>query len=100
MTYKIKNEEEIKAIAYKDQEGDFWISEQEEKDWQNDEYHSLSNFYSVIPRKSPYFDACISNETSSRYYVNEEVADIDFKKIFGWVSEYEITKETHPEYFI
>ncbi len=100
MTYKTKTREEVQAIAYKDQEGDFWVSEEEEEYWQNDEYHTQANFYSVIEGKSSHFDTCVSNDKTSRYYIDEKISDTDFKKIFGWISKYQITKESHPEYFI
>ncbi len=100
MTYKLKSKADIEKISFQDKDGDFWISKKEMKKWDDSQTHP--SYYKVIENDQDILGAVISNDKASKYVTEAfgELNDTNFRTVFEWCSDFEITEETHPEYFI
>ncbi len=100
MIYKIKTEEEIRKFAWQDPDGDYWISKKEHKKWESDIIKEV-HFYAVVEKCQGVFDSFVSNDKNSKYFIKDDnITDKNFEILFSWIAKYELTKESHPEFFI
>ncbi len=91
MIYKLKSLEYAKEHFCLDCDGDgYWPTETEKED---PERHNECVRY--ITKDS--FGDVVSNENESSSY---SFTDSEFKFVFDWAKDIEITKEDYPEYFL
>ena len=102
MIYKIKTLKELQKTAYF-YDNSLWVSIEEADRWEK----SHSGFFSVIEpdEDMDVFGNVVTNDpnivgSGVVYWNEDEYEDDDFELIFKWASEYTITQETNPEYFL
>ncbi len=102
MIYKLKSKADIEKISFQDEDGDFWISKEEMDTWKEDENYKHPLYYQVIENVQDIFESVVSNDEATKYSTEAfgELNDVQFRKVFEWCSDFEITEKTHPEYFI
>ena len=109
VTFKLKTEEELIKIGYSTDDS-IWLSKEEKKRRHPENGGCPDGFFSVIDHDDGIMGNVVTNDKSFEntqgfmYYplsVNEDQDhDTGFRTIFEWASEYEITKEENPEYFL
>lgn len=102
MIYKLKSLEYAKEHFLLDRlegksidSGGFWPSEEEKDKSKNDskayvKYISTYSFGKIVTN-----DKKFKGVTTPHHF-----NDADFKYVFDWAADFEITKEDHPEYFL
>lgn len=100
MIYKILSEENLPKGTYIDSDGDWWKDEQEHDRWENNQKYPTGRF-SVIEKEDKILGNYVTNEEPLKdHFIFYGQTDEQFKKVYNWVMDFEITKETHPEYFL
>lgn len=97
MIYKLKTEEAANTEFYFDDTDGYYPSEDKKKNGKK-----VNDYVQYISRTS--MGTIVTNE--SKYYLKGGLfqycsfTDAEFKHVFGWATELEISKEEHPEYWL